>query len=111
MATASRAPTSYVSCGIQAACILRIRRKEDSLYSPVFPRYNTTMIWKPWTLFTVAVAGWMSRQQQEVIAYLREENKILREKLGQKRILLSIEQKQYFLALTRYRRCSLCLQE
>ena len=32
------------------------------------------MIWKPWTLFTVAVAGWMSRQQQEVIAYLREEN-------------------------------------
>jgi len=36
------------------------------------------MIWKPWTLFTVAVAGWMSQQQQEVIAYLREENKILR---------------------------------
>ena len=35
------------------------------------------MIWKPWTLFTVAVAGWMSQQQQEVTAYLREENKIL----------------------------------
>ena len=52
------------------------------------------MIWKPWTLFTVAVAGWMSQQQQEVIAYLREENRILREKLGRKRILLSIEQKR-----------------
>jgi hypothetical protein len=52
------------------------------------------MIWKPWTLFTVAVAGWMSQQQQDVIAYLREENKILREKLGRKRILLSIEQKR-----------------
>ncbi len=52
------------------------------------------MIWKPWTLFTVAVAGWMSQQQQKVIAYLREENKILREKLGLKRILLSIEQKR-----------------
>jgi hypothetical protein len=36
----------------------------------------------------------MSRQQREVIAYLREENKILREKLGQKRIILSIEQKR-----------------
>ena len=36
----------------------------------------------------------MSQQQQEVIAYLREENKILREKLGRKRILLSIEQKR-----------------
>jgi hypothetical protein len=43
------------------------------------------MTWKPWTLFAVAVAGWMSQQQQEVIAYLREENKILREKLGRKR--------------------------
>ena len=36
----------------------------------------------------------MSRQKQEVIAYLREENKILREKFGRKRILLSIEQKR-----------------
>jgi len=52
------------------------------------------MIWKPWTFFAVAVAGWMSQQQQEVIAYLREENRILREKLGPKRILLSIEQKR-----------------
>ena len=42
----------------------------------------------------MAVAGWMSQQQQEVIAYLREENRILREQLGQKRILLSIEQKR-----------------
>ena len=57
-------------------------------------RYNTGMIGKAWTLFTVVVAGWMSQQQQEVIAYLREENKILREKLGRKRILLSIEQKR-----------------
>ena len=52
------------------------------------------MIWKPWTLLTVTVAGLMSQQQQEVIAYLREENRILREKLGRKRILLSIEQKR-----------------
>ncbi len=42
----------------------------------------------------MAVAGWMSQQQQDVTAYLREENKILREKLGRKRILLSIEQKR-----------------
>ncbi len=42
----------------------------------------------------VAVAGWMNRQQQEVIAYLREENRILREKLGHKRIILNLDQKQ-----------------
>jgi len=51
------------------------------------------MTWKPWTLFIVVIAGWMSREQQEVVAYLREENKILREKLGRKSIILSIEQK------------------
>jgi hypothetical protein len=30
----------------------------------------------------LAIAGWMNRQQQKVIAYLCEENHILREKLG-----------------------------
>jgi hypothetical protein len=29
-------------------------------------------MWKPWTFVAVAVAGWMNRQQQEVIAYLTE---------------------------------------
>ena len=42
----------------------------------------------------VALAGWMNRQQQEVIGYLREENRILREKLGHKRILLNDAQKR-----------------
>lgn len=42
----------------------------------------------------VALAGWMSHQQQEVIEYLREENKILREKLGGNRLLLNAEQKR-----------------
>ena len=52
------------------------------------------MTWKPWTFFLVAVAGWMNRQQQDVIDYLREENRILREKLGGKRLLLDAEQKR-----------------
>ena len=43
------------------------------------------MTWTPWRFFLVAIAGWMNRQQQEAISYLREENRILREKLGQKR--------------------------
>jgi len=42
----------------------------------------------------VAIAGWMNRQQQEAISYLREENRILREKLGHKRILLNLAQKR-----------------
>jgi putative transposase len=38
--------------------------------------------------------GWMNRQQQEAIEFLKEENKILREKLGPKRLRLSDEQKR-----------------
>ena len=52
------------------------------------------MTWTPWRFMLVAIAGWMNRQQQEAISYLREENRILREKLGQKRILLNVAQKR-----------------
>ena len=52
------------------------------------------MTWKPWTFFAVAIAGWMNRQQQEVISYLTEENRILREKLGHKRVILNDNQKR-----------------
>jgi putative transposase len=47
----------------------------------------------PWRLFLAALAGWMNRQQQEVIQYLREENHILREKLGKKRLVLNDSQR------------------
>ena len=42
----------------------------------------------------VALAGWMNRQQQEVIEYIRTENRILREKLGHKRLILNESQKR-----------------
>ncbi len=42
----------------------------------------------------VALSGWMNRQQQEVIEYLRMENRILREKLGHKRIILNDSQRR-----------------
>src|SRR5579862_5484822 len=47
-----------------------------------------------WHILLVALAGWMNRQQQEVIEYLKEENRILREKLGPGRILLDVAQKR-----------------
>jgi zinc protease len=40
------------------------------------------MTWKPFHFLVVAIAGWMNRQQQEVIDYLCEENRILWENLG-----------------------------
>ena len=48
---------------------------------------------QPWTMLLMMMAGWLNRHQQDVINYLKEENKILREKLGTKRILLNDHQK------------------
>ena len=48
----------------------------------------------PWQLYLVILSGWIHRQQQEVIEYLRTENQVLKEKLGTKRILLSDDQRR-----------------
>ena len=48
-----------------------------------------SFILQPWQLYFVILAGWINRQQQEVIKYLRTENQVLKEKLGKKRILLN----------------------
>jgi len=37
---------------------------------------------KPMGMLLMMLAGWINRHQQDVIMYLKEENKILREKLG-----------------------------
>jgi len=44
-------------------------------------------------MLLMMLAGWLNRHQQDVIEYLREENKILREKLGTKRVLLNDNQR------------------
>ena len=49
-------------------------------------------ILQPWQLIAIFLAGWVNRQQQEAIDYLRTENDVLKEQLGKKRILLSDDQ-------------------
>jgi hypothetical protein len=49
---------------------------------------------QPWQLLLVMLAGWVHRRQQAAIEYLRTENQILREKLGQKRLLLNDDQRR-----------------
>jgi hypothetical protein len=39
-------------------------------------------ILQPWQLCLVILAGWINRQQQEVIEYLHTENQVLKEKIG-----------------------------
>lgn len=49
---------------------------------------------QPWQLYVVVLAGWIHRQQQDVIEYLRAENQVLKEKLGNKRMLLYNDQRR-----------------
>ena len=48
----------------------------------------------PFRFLLVAVAGWMSQRQLQVIEYLREENRVLREQLGGKRLRLNDDQRR-----------------
>ena len=53
---------------------------------------------KPWMMLVAIMAGWINRQQQDAQAYLKEENKILRDELrkatGKKRIFLNNKQRR-----------------
>ena len=48
----------------------------------------------PFRLLLISVSGWMSQQQLDVIDYLQEENRVLRQQLGGKRLRLSDEQRR-----------------
>jgi hypothetical protein len=49
---------------------------------------------QPWQLLLLVLAGWINLREQEVIEHLRAENRVLREKLGKKRILLNDDQRR-----------------
>ena len=53
-----------------------------------------SFILQPWQLFFMILAGWVNRQQQETIDYLRTESQILKDTHGAKRILLNNDQRR-----------------
>ena len=48
----------------------------------------------PFRFVLIAVAGWMNQRQLQVIDYLREENRILREQLGGRGLRLNDDQRR-----------------
>ena len=48
----------------------------------------------PFRFVLIAVAGWMNQRQLQVIGYLREENRVLREQLGGRRLRLNDDQRR-----------------
>ena len=53
-----------------------------------------TFILQPWQLLLLILVGWINRPQQQVIDYRRTENRVLKEKLGKRRILLADDQRR-----------------
>jgi hypothetical protein len=52
------------------------------------------LILQPWLVLFAGFAGWVNRQQQQIIEYLRTENQLLKEKFGNRRILLTDDQRR-----------------
>jgi len=47
-----------------------------------------------WHIVLVALAGWINREQLQVIDYLKEENRVLREQLGKRRARFTNDQRR-----------------
>ena len=58
------------------------------------PEEEVKVFLQPWQLLLLVLAGWVNRRQQDVIEYLLVENRVLRQKLGKRRILLNDEQRR-----------------
>src|SRR5215469_3790720 len=48
----------------------------------------------PFRLLLTSLAGWMNQRHLQAIDYLREENRVLREQLGDRRLRLTDEQRR-----------------
>src|SRR5436305_13767339 len=48
----------------------------------------------PFQFLVIAIAGWMNQRQLQAIEYLREENRILREQLGDRRFRFNDDQRR-----------------
>jgi transposase InsO family protein len=53
-----------------------------------------TFVLQPWQLLLAGLAGWVNVRQQAKIDFLEAENKVLKEKLGKKRLLLNDDQRR-----------------
>jgi hypothetical protein len=48
----------------------------------------------PFSFLVVSVAGWLNQRQQQVIQYLAEENRVLREHIGGRRLRFTDDQRR-----------------
>jgi len=52
----------------------------------------------PFSFLVVSVAGWINQRQQQLIEYLVEENRVLREQIGNRRMRFTDDQRRWLAA-------------
>ena len=62
----------------------------------------------PFRFLLIAMSGWMNQQQLQLIDYLREENRVLREQLGQRRLHFNDDQRRRLAARAKGLGSSFC---
>ena len=65
---------------------------------------NTSL---PFSFVVTTIARWINRHQQQVIEYLREENRVLREQIGSQRLRFSNDQRRRLAAKAKKLGCKL----
>src|SRR4051794_2514400 len=55
---------------------------------------NMPRMLDPVQFVLIAIAGWMNQRQQQMIEYLREENRVLRKQLGDRRLRFNDDQRR-----------------
>jgi len=82
--------------GAQTPLILSLRDRSWNLSGCRRLLHHPSMarIIRPWQILVIAAAGWISREQDSVIEYLREENRVLKQQLGGRRLRLSDAQRR-----------------
>ena len=48
----------------------------------------------PFQFVVITIAGWMNQHQQQVVDYLLEENRVLREQIGSRRMRFNDDQRR-----------------
>src|SRR5215831_12201251 len=48
----------------------------------------------PFSFLILSIAGWLNQRQQHVIEYLVEENRVLRQQIGSRRLLFTDDQRR-----------------
>ena len=61
----------------------------------------------PFRFILITIAGWMTQRQLHAIDYLREENRVLREQLGGRRLRLNDDQRRRLAAKAKGTKVSL----